>query len=49
MTAKLAAALAMAVTLGWTAPVVAAGSKEAGQAKAAVCGGCHGMDGNSLR
>jgi len=48
MTAKLAAALAMAVTLGWTAPVVAAGSKEAGQAKAAVCGGCHGMDGNSL-
>ena len=48
MTAKLAAALALAVTLGWTAPVVAAGSKEAGQAKAAVCGGCHGMDGNSL-
>jgi cytochrome c553 len=25
----------------------AAGSAEAGQAKAAVCGGCHGMDGNS--
>ena len=48
MTAKLASALALAVTLGWTAPALAAGSKEAGQAKAAVCGGCHGMDGNSL-
>ncbi|MFO1395073.1 MAG: c-type cytochrome [Steroidobacteraceae bacterium] len=48
MTLKLAATLALAATLGWTAPTLAAGSKEAGQAKAAVCAGCHGPDGNSL-
>ena len=48
MTAKLAAALALAVTVGWTAPSLAAGSREAGQAKAATCGACHGMDGTSL-
>jgi cytochrome c553 len=47
MTAKLVAALSLAVTLGWTAPSFAAGSKDAGQAKAATCGACHGMDGNS--
>ena len=48
MTAKLVAALSLAVTLGWTAPSLAAGSKDAGQAKAATCGACHGMDGNSV-
>ncbi|MFO1407662.1 MAG: c-type cytochrome [Steroidobacteraceae bacterium] len=48
MTLKLAAALALAATLGWTAPAQAAGSKEAGQGKAAVCAGCHGVDGNSV-
>ena len=48
MTAKLVAALSLAVTLAWTAPSLAAGSKEAGQAKAATCGACHGMDGNSI-
>lgn len=29
-------------------PALAAGSAEAGQAKAIVCAACHGMDGNSL-
>jgi len=48
MTAKLVAALTLAVTLVWTAPSFAAGSKEAGQAKAATCSACHGMDGNSV-
>jgi cytochrome c553 len=48
MTAKLVAALSLAVTLGWTAPSFAAGSRDAGQAKAATCSACHGMDGNSL-
>jgi cytochrome c553 len=48
MTAKLVAALSLAVTLGWTAPSLAAGSKDAGQAKAATCGACHGIDGNSV-
>jgi len=48
MTAKLVAALSLAVTLCWTAPTLAAGSKEAGQAKAATCAACHGMDGNSV-
>jgi cytochrome c553 len=37
MSAKLVAALSLAVTLGWTAPALAAGSKEAGQAKAVTC------------
>ena len=48
MTAKLVATLSLAVTLGWTAPALAAGSKAAGQAKAATCSACHGMDGNSV-
>jgi cytochrome c553 len=47
MTAKLVAALSLAVSLGWTAPSLAAGSKEAGQSKAVTCSACHGMDGNS--
>jgi cytochrome c553 len=48
MTAKLVVALALAATVGWTSSALAAGSKEAGQAKAATCSACHGMDGNSL-
>jgi len=48
MTAKLVAALSLAVTLAWSTTSFAAGSKEAGQAKAATCAACHGMDGNSL-
>lgn len=48
MTAKLAAAIALAVTVAWTVPSLAAGSKEAGQAKAATCAACHGMDGTSM-
>lgn len=47
MSAKLVAALSMVAILG-SAPAYAAGSVEAGQAKAATCGACHGMDGNSL-
>jgi cytochrome c553 len=48
MTAKLVAALSMVAALGWTSSALAAGSKEAGQAKAATCSACHGMDGNSV-
>jgi cytochrome c553 len=48
MTAKLVATLSLVVALGWTASALAAGSREAGQAKAATCSACHGMDGNSL-
>ena len=48
MTAKLVAALSLVAFLGWTSSALAAGSKEAGQAKAATCSACHGMDGNSL-
>ena len=48
MTAKLVAALSLVAVLGWTSSAVAAGSKEAGQAKAATCSACHGMDGNSV-
>jgi cytochrome c553 len=48
MTAKLVAALLLAVPLAWTPTSFAAGSKEAGQAKAATCSACHGMDGNSV-
>ena len=48
MTAKLVAALSLVAALGWTSSALAAGSKEAGQAKAATCSACHGMDGNSL-
>lgn len=48
MTAKLVAAISVVAVLGWSAPALAAGSKEAGQAKAATCSACHGMDGNSV-
>jgi cytochrome c553 len=48
MTAKLVAALSLVAAIGWTSSALAAGSKEAGQAKAATCSACHGMDGNSL-
>ena len=47
MTAKLVATLSLVAALGWTSPPLAAGSKEAGQAKSATCSACHGMDGNS--
>jgi len=47
MTAKFVAAFTLAVIVGWSGPVLAAGSKEAGQTKSAVCMACHGMDGNS--
>ena len=47
MSAKLVAALTLVAFLG-NAPAFAAGSVEAGQAKSATCGACHGMDGNSL-
>lgn len=46
MTAKFAA-LTLVAVLGWTGPVHAAGTVEAGQAKSATCMACHGMDGNS--
>jgi cytochrome c553 len=49
MTAKLVATLSLVAALGWTSSTLAAaGTKEAGQAKAATCSACHGMDGNSL-
>ena len=48
MTAKLVVAMSLVAALGWTSSALAAGSKEAGQAKAATCSACHGMDGNSL-
>jgi len=48
MTAKLVAAISVVAVLGWSASALAAGSQEAGQAKAATCSACHGMDGNSL-
>lgn len=48
MTAKLVAALSVVAVLGWSASALAAGSKEAGQAKAATCSACHGVDGNSV-
>lgn len=47
MTAKLAVFTLVAV-LGWTGTVQAAGTIEAGQAKAATCMACHNMDGNSV-
>ena len=46
MIAKFAA-LTLVAVLGWTGSVHAAGTVEAGQAKAATCMACHGMDGNS--
>ena len=48
MTAKLVATLSLVAVLGCSAPTFAAGSIEAGQAKSATCGACHGMDGNSV-
>jgi cytochrome c553 len=47
MTAKLAATLICAAAFGSTAPALAAGSKDAGQAKSTPCVACHGIDGNS--
>ena len=47
MTAKLVATLSLVAALGCSAAAFAAGSVEAGQAKSATCGACHGMDGNS--
>ena len=47
MTAKLAATLICAVAFGSSAPALAAGTKEAGQAKSTPCIACHGIDGNS--
>ena len=47
MTAKLAATLIWAAALASSAPVLAAGTKEAGQAKSTPCVACHGIDGNS--
>lgn len=48
MTPKFVAALTLVATLGWTGSALAAGSKEAGQAKSATCMACHGADGTSL-
>ncbi|HCH32111.1 MAG TPA: cytochrome c4 [Oceanospirillaceae bacterium] len=36
------------IGLGWMSFAYAGGDADAGQGKAAVCGGCHGADGNSL-
>jgi len=47
MTAKFVAALALVSVVGWNGSALAAGSKEAGQEKSAVCTACHGIDGNS--
>ncbi|MGI9246367.1 MAG: c-type cytochrome [Steroidobacteraceae bacterium] len=47
MTAKFVAALALVSVIAWSGTAAAAGDPQAGQAKSAVCMGCHGMDGNS--
>ena len=47
MTAKLAVTLFCAAAFGSTMPALAAGTKEAGQAKSTPCVACHGIDGNS--
>ena len=47
MNAKLVATLSLVAVLGCGAPALAAGSKEAGQAKSVTCMACHGADGNS--
>ncbi|MCW8924981.1 MAG: cytochrome c4 [Xanthomonadales bacterium] len=39
-------AVALSLLVSW--PLLAAGDADAGQAKAAVCAACHGMDGNSM-
>jgi cytochrome c553 len=41
-------ALVCAISLTTFSASVHAGDPVAGQAKAAVCAGCHGMDGNSI-
>jgi cytochrome c553 len=48
MTSKLAGTLLCAAAFGAAAPALAAGSKEAGQAKSSTCVACHGIDGNSV-
>jgi cytochrome c553 len=48
MTLKFVATLSLVAALGWSGSALAIGSKEAGQAKAATCAACHGMDGNSI-
>lgn len=48
MTAKLVATLSLVAALGCSTAALAAGSKEAGQAKSATCMACHGADGNSV-
>lgn len=48
MSSKFVATLSLVAVLGWNGSAAAAGSREAGQAKAATCSACHGMDGNSL-
>jgi cytochrome c553 len=40
--------LCLLLSLGWCVVAQAAGDAVAGQAKVAVCGACHGPDGNSL-
>lgn len=40
--------LCLLLSLGWCVIAQAAGDAAAGQAKVAVCGACHGPDGNSL-
>ena len=40
--------VSLLLTLGITGVAHAAGDAAAGQAKAAVCGACHGPDGNSM-
>jgi cytochrome c553 len=47
MTAKFVGSLALVAIVGWGSSALAAGDAAAGQAKAAVCMACHGMDGNS--
>jgi cytochrome c553 len=47
MTLKLVAALSLVAALASGTNTLAAGNKEAGQAKSATCMACHGMDGNS--
>lgn len=45
---KLAACLSLCLGLGLITQVHAEGNADAGKARAAVCGGCHGADGNSV-
>ena len=40
--------VSLLLTLGLVGVAHAAGDAKAGQAKAAVCGACHGADGNSM-